>query len=186
MTRQPAGDRDARIRALASLIRSIPDFPREGILFRDVTTLLADAGGLRDAVGLMAEEWRGAGITRVAAVEARGFLLGAPLAMALGTGVVLARKPGKLPWRTARETYELEYGTDALEIHEDAIRPGERVLLVDDLLATGGTAAATISLIRRMGGEVAGASFLVELDDLGGRGRLAPVTVSALLHFPGH
>ena len=178
-------ERVAAIERLAGLVRSIPDFPRKGILFRDVTTLLADPRGLRDAVSLMVEEWRGAGITRVVAIEARGFLFGAPIAIELGAGIVPARKPGKLPWRVSRETYTLEYGTDALEMHEDAVGPGERVLLVDDLLATGGTAAASISLIQRLGGEVVGAAFLIELVDLGGRARLAPVPVSALINFAG-
>jgi adenine phosphoribosyltransferase len=158
----------ARVRAA---LRAIPDYPKPGILFQDITPVLADAALLRDAVRALAEPFRGSGVTQVLGIEARGFILGAPVAIALGAGFVPARKPGKLPWDRAREEYALEYGTDALEAHSDACVAG-RVLVVDDVLATGGTAAAAGRLVERLGGEVAGYSFLLEIPALGGRAKL--------------
>lgn len=161
---------------IRSAIRDVPDFPKPGILFKDLTPLIADAGLLRDTIARLAEPYRDARIDRIAAVEARGFIFGAPLAVALGAGFLPVRKPGKLPYRTERVDYALEYGTDALEAHLDGVVAGERVALVDDLLATGGTANGALQLIRRLGGEVVGVSFVVELAFLGGRHRLeAPV-----------
>ena len=161
---------------IRSAIRDVPDFPKPGILFKDLTPLIADAGLLRDTIARLAEPYRDARIDRIAAVEARGFIFGAPLAVALGAGFLPVRKPGKLPYRTERVAYALEYGTDALEAHLDGVVAGERVALVDDLLATGGTANGALQLIRRLGGEVVGVSFVVELAFLGGRHRLeAPV-----------
>ncbi len=157
---------------LRAWIRDVPDFPEPGILFRDVTPLLADANAFRAAVDAVAAPFRETPIDRVLGIESRGFLFGAPVALALGTGFGLIRKSGKLPWRTLRVDYALEYGTDSVEMHEDAVAPGERVLLVDDLIATGGTAAAALELARRAGGEIVGCAFLVELEALGGRARL--------------
>lgn len=172
-----------RERALRSLIRDIPDFPRPGIVFKDITPLLADAAALQAAVQGLAELAQGLQIDCVLAAEARGFLLGPALALQLGAGFVLARKPGKLPHDTIAAQYELEYGTDALELHADAIRPGERVLVHDDLLATGGTARALCELVEMAGASVVGCGFLVELTFLGGRERLAPHQAQALLSY---
>lgn len=169
-----------RIRAA---IRDVPDFPRSGIIFKDLTPVIADGSLLRDTVGEMAAPYRDQRIDRVIGVEARGFIFGAPLAIALGTGFVPVRKPGKLPHRTARVDYALEYGTDALEAHLDAVVAGERVLVVDDLLATGGTAAGAVELIRGLGGHVVGVSFVVELTFLGGRARLRDVPVHSLVSY---
>jgi adenine phosphoribosyltransferase len=166
------------------LIRDVPDFPKPGILFKDITPLIGDAAGLRAVLDLLAEPFRGLGIEAVAGMESRGFIFGVPVAERLGVGFVPIRKPGKLPAATLREEYALEYGTDALEMHADAIGAGDRVLIVDDLLATGGTAAAAVRMIRRAGGEVAGAAFVIELDFLEGRGRLSDLErVHSLLHF---
>lgn len=167
---------------LKTLIREIPDFPKKGILFRDITPLLADGPGLRDAVGRMAAPFRGKADV-VLGIESRGFILGAPVAVELGIGLAIVRKPGKLPAATVSASYELEYGTDSLEIHADAIGSGHRVLIVDDLLATGGTAAAAADLVKRLGGQVAALSFLIELAGLGGRARLAPMEVAAVLTY---
>lgn len=166
---------------LRRLIREVPDFPRPGILFRDITPLLRDAEALRAACDALADPFRARRVDAVVGIESRGFIFGAAVAYLLGAGFVPARKGGKLPWTTERERYELEYGTDEVEVHADAIRPGDRVLVVDDVIATGGTAAATIALVRRMGGEVLGAAFLLELVDLDGRKRLTDVEVHALL-----
>jgi adenine phosphoribosyltransferase len=161
---------------IRSAIRDVPDFPKPGILFKDLTPLIADAGLLRDTIARLAQPYRDARVDRVAAVEARGFIFGAPLALALGAGFLPVRKPGKLPHRTERVDYALEYGTDALEAHRDGVIAGERIVLVDDLLATGGTAQGALQLIRRLRGDVVGVSFVVELAFLGGRARLdAPV-----------
>lgn len=154
-------------------IRDVPDFPKPGIVFKDITPLLKDQEAFRAAVDHIVERHRDSAIDAVVGIESRGFILGAPLAYALGCGFVPVRKPGKLPARTVRQTYTLEYGSDALEIHEDALPPGARVLIVDDLLATGGTVSATLDLVRRLGGEVVEAAFLVELSFLGGRARVA-------------
>jgi adenine phosphoribosyltransferase len=159
--------------SLLALVRDIPDFPRPGIVFKDITPLLADAAAFGEATARMTEPFRDAGITKVVAVEARGFILGGPVAQELGVGLVPVRKPGKLPWDTHAHTYELEYGTDALEIHRDALTTGDRVLVVDDVLATGGTAGAACRLVDRFDAAVAGISFLLELGFLGGRARLA-------------
>lgn len=158
---------------VARAIRDVPDFPKPGITFKDITPLLADAALLRDVVRAMQAPFATASITHVVAMESRGFLFGVPMALELGAAFVPIRKPGKLPWKTAREGYALEYGTDALEIHTDALHPGARVLLVDDVLATGGTAAAAARLVERQGGVVAGLSVLMELAFLRGRDALA-------------
>jgi adenine phosphoribosyltransferase len=168
---------------LRALIREVPDFPKKGILFRDITTLLKDPAGLARAVEGLVAPWRGKGVTQVVCLESRGFLLGPPVALALGAGLVPARKPGKLPAETVQEEYALEYGTDRLEMHRDAIRAGDRVLVVDDLLATGGTAAAAVRLVERLGGEVLGCAFLVELRALGGRARIGPLPATSLIVY---
>jgi adenine phosphoribosyltransferase len=168
---------------LKARIRDVPDFPKPGILFKDVTPVLADPHLFGRAVDAMAAPFRGRHITKVVGVEARGFLLGAPIALALHTGFVPARKPGKLPYKTVTERYSLEYGDDGLQLHEDAVGRGDRVLIVDDLLATGGTADATARLVAKLGGEVVGFSFLVSLDFLPGRERLGREKVCSLLSY---
>ena len=172
---------------IAALSRTIPDFPRPGIQFRDITTLLLDAKGLAMTVERLAALHTGP-IDVVAGIEARGFIFGAAVAHALGAGLVLIRKDGKLPGATIAVDYALEYGEDRIAMHEDALVPGARVLLVDDLLATGGTALAAIRLLRKAGGEVVAASFVIDLPDLGGATRIAAegVPVGALVGFPGH
>jgi len=164
-------------------IRDVPDFPKAGILFKDITPLLLDASAFRRAVELMAGPFRGAEVTRVVSIESRGFLLGAPIALALDAGLVPIRKPGKLPSERGRVEYALEYGTDALEMHSDAVGARDRVLVVDDVLATGGTAEAAAKLVRAHGAGVVGFTFLIELDFLKGRARLAGERVEALLHY---
>jgi adenine phosphoribosyltransferase len=171
---------DAQLR---SLIREIPDFPQAGIGFKDITPLMADAGALADAVGQLAEYARPLQVDCVVAAEARGFLLGPALALELGAGFALARKPGKLPYETISASYELEYGDSALELHTDALAGGRRVLVHDDLLATGGTAATLCELAEQLGGEVVGCGFLIELAFLNGRERLAGRDVHALLTY---
>jgi adenine phosphoribosyltransferase len=168
---------------LKRLIRDIPDFPLQGVLFRDVTPLLRDRSGLAQVVDAFAERYAGAGIDVVAGIESRGFVFGAPLAMRLGAGFVPVRKPGKLPAATIRREYALEYGINALELHTDAVRSGERVLLVDDLLATGGTACAAASLVEELGGVIAELAFVVELEFLGGRGTLGDRVVHSLVRY---
>lgn len=168
---------------LSSYIRPIPDFPKPGILFRDITPLLADAAALAAAIDRLAAPWRGERIDAIAAVEARGFLFATPLALALGVGVIPVRKPGKLPADTIEHEYDLEYGRDRLQMHRGILASGARVLVVDDVLATGGTAEACMRLVEAGGGRVAGASFLVEIGPLGGRERLAPHRVEAALVF---
>jgi adenine phosphoribosyltransferase len=170
---------DARLRAR---IRDIPDFPRPGILFKDITPLLGDAEAWRAACAAMADAWRDAGVTHVVAVESRGFLLGGAVAIELGAGLVPVRKPGKLPHQTSREEYALEYGTDALEMHSDAVGAGSRVVIVDDVLATGGTAAATRRLVERHGAQVLGCGFLIELGFLNGRQALGTRVESVLAY----
>jgi adenine phosphoribosyltransferase len=169
--------------ALKQRIRHVPDFPKPGILFYDVTTLLQDPDGFKMAVDAMAEPHEAAKIDIIVGIESRGFLFGAALADRLGTGFAPVRKPGKLPSTTRRVSYALEYGTDALEIHEDALDPGQRVLIVDDLLATGGTAAAAVELVRGLGGDVVGVEFLIELADLKGREKLKGEHVHVVLTY---
>jgi adenine phosphoribosyltransferase len=169
--------------ALKTKIRNVPDFPKQGILFYDITTLLRDPDGFRLAVDALETPYRDAGIDIVVGVESRGFILGAAVADRLGTGFVPVRKVGKLPAKTVRATYELEYGTDSLEMHVDAVAPGQRVLVVDDLLATGGTARATVDLVKRLGGIVHGVAFLVELTFLNGRSKLIGENVHAVLQY---
>ncbi len=154
------------------LIRTIPDYPKPGIQFRDITTLLLDPDGVRSAVTQLAEPFGGGQIQKVAGVEARGFIFGLAVALELDVGFVPIRKPGKLPWETVGEDYQLEYGSNRVEIHRDAIQADERILLVDDLIATGGTAEAAIRVIERIGGKVEGCAFVIELPDLGGRSRI--------------
>lgn len=165
---------------LKSLIRNVPDFPSPGILFRDITTLLKEPAGLGKAVEAMLGPFAGTDLDLIAGIESRGFLLAAPMALQRGCGLILIRKPGKLPAATLSQEYQLEYGRDAVEIHRDAVNPGQRVLLVDDVLATGGTMAAAQQLIAGLGGQVVGTSFLVELLALRGRERLAGRVESAL------
>lgn len=162
----------ATLERLRSLLRDVPDFPKPGILFKDITPLLADARALADATRLMADPWRGEKIDRVVGIESRGFILGACVARELNVGFIPVRKPGKLPAVKTKVEYALEYGTDALEVHTDACDRGARVLIVDDVLATGGTAAATCDLMKRVGAEVAGCAFLLVLEFLDGRRRV--------------
>jgi len=164
-------------------IRDIPDFPKPGVIFKDFTPLLLDAPRFQAAIDLMATPFRGQRISRVISIESRGFLLGAPIALALEAGLVPIRKPGKLPAATGRVEYALEYGTDALEMHRDAVGPGDQVLIVDDVLATGGTAEAAAKLVAAHGARLAGYTFLIELDFLQGRKRLRGERVEALLHY---
>ena len=166
-----------------SLIRHVPDFPKKGILFYDITTLLKEKGALKEVMARLVDLYRDQAVDLVVGVESRGFIFAPTVACLLGAGFVPVRKPGKLPAETIAETYNLEYGKDSLEVHRDAIREGQRVLLVDDLLATGGTAAATVRLVRRLGGQVMSALFLVELEFLNGRSRLPDVEVVSLLQY---
>lgn len=167
---------------LDSLIRDIPDFPKEGIVFKDITPLLASPEGFAAAIDTIASEYEGEGITKVMGAEARGFIFGGALAYKLGAGFVPARKPGKLPWTTASHEYALEYGTDVLEVHTDAFGPDDVVVIIDDVLATGGTAAAKAALVEKMGGKVAGFAFLLELDFLHGREKLGEPRIVSLIH----
>lgn len=168
---------------LKKLIREIPDYPKPGILFYDVTTLLKDGRGFRSLVDQLCDHYEGRKVDVVVGIEARGFIFGPALAYRLKAGFVPVRKPKKLPWKTASVTYQLEYGSDTLEIHEDAVSRGQHVLICDDLLATGGTASAAVSLVRKLGGEVVGAAFAVELNFLNGRSKLAGVDVFSLLKY---
>ena len=162
---------------LKQYVRDIPGYPQPGIVFRDITPLLADKDRFREVVDLMSKGWIEGRPDLVAAIEARGFIPGAAIAVKLNAGFVPIRKTGKLPWKTIGESYQLEYGTDQLQIHSDAVKPGQKVLIVDDVLATGGTAAAAVRLIRKLGGDVLGVQVLIELEDLGGRKRLTDVKV---------
>ena len=173
---------------LKQFIRTIPDYPKPGIMFRDVTTLMAHAEAFHHAVKLMAEPFRDQTIDQVAGIDARGFILGGALAVELGAGFTALRKPGKLPWTTFSETYELEYGTDELHLHTDALSAGDKVLLVDDLIATGGTAEAGLKLLRAAQAEPVAAIFMVDLPELGGAARLRAheIVVLALMAFKGH
>ncbi len=173
---------------LKDAIRTIPDFPRKGIMFRDVTTLMGNPRAFRQAVDELVQPYAGAKIDKVAGIEARGFILGGAVAHQLSAGFVPLRKKGKLPHNVLTESYELEYGVDAMEMHADAIAPGDRVLLVDDLIATGGTSLAAIKLLRKAGAKIAGAAFLVCLPELHGDSKLAAqgIDVSYLVWFAGH
>jgi len=168
---------------LKKLIREIPDWPKPGILFYDLTTLLKDRKGFHTLIDRLCEHYANKQVGVVAGIEARGFIFAPALAYRLNAGFVPVRKPKKLPWKTAQVTYELEYGTDTLEIHQDAVQPGQRVLVCDDLLATGGTAAATVKLLRQLGGEVIGAGFAVELSFLNGRAKLPGLDVFSLIQY---
>jgi adenine phosphoribosyltransferase len=165
---------------LTRLIRDVPDFPKKGIVFKDITPLLAHPEAYREVIEAMTERYRGKGIRKVAAIESRGFLFGAPLSLALGAGLAIVRKPGKLPWKCVQQEYALEYGTNVLEMHVDAITPGDSVLVVDDLLATGGTAEATGRLVSLQGGRVEEYAFVVELGFLEGRKRLGDKVFSLI------
>ena len=169
--------------ALKAKIRHVPDFPKAGILFYDVTTLLRDAEGFKIAIDSITTPYVGRDIDAVVGIESRGFILGAAVADRLGAGFVPVRKLGKLPSKTIRATYDLEYGTDSLEMHRDAIEPGQRILIVDDLLATGGTASATIRLVKELGGAVEGVAFLIELIALGGRNKLPGESIHVVLQY---
>lgn len=171
---------------LKSLIRTIPDFPKAGIQFRDITTLFQDEWGFKRAIDDLVAHYRYAPIDRVVAIESRGFVIGGALAHHLNCGMVMARKKGKLPYLVERQEYQLEYGTDCIEIHRDSIRAGDRCLVVDDLLATGGTCEATCKLVERLGGRVVGCAFVIELPELGGRPRLVKYDVHTLVAFEGH
>jgi adenine phosphoribosyltransferase len=178
----------APVEDLKQLVRTIPDYPKKGILFRDVTTLIGNAQGFKAAIEEMAAPFAGAGVEAVAGIEARGFILGGAIAVRLGCGFVPMRKKGKLPWKTIGQEYTLEYGVDIIEMHEDAVAKSQRILIVDDLIATGGTAEAAVKLVRRSGGEVVGATFIIDLPDLGGMAKLAGLDVRThkLMAFAGH
>lgn len=173
---------------LKKLVRTIPDYPKPGIMFRDVTTLLGDAQGFKAAIARMAEPYRTEPVDAVAGIEARGFILGGAIADRLGCAFIPMRKKGRLPWKTIGQEYVLEYGIDAIEIHEDAIDADERILIVDDLIATGGTAEAAVKLARRLGGHVVGATFIIDLPELGGRKLIEAMGVNChvLMEFEGH
>jgi adenine phosphoribosyltransferase len=162
---------------LKQYVRDIPDFPQPGVIFRDITPLLGNKGLFREVVNMMSKRWTQPEPDLVAAIEARGFIPGAAIAVRLNAGFVPIRKVGKLPWKTISDSYQLEYGTDQLQVHSDAVEAGQKVLIVDDVLATGGTAAAAVRLIRKLGGEVIGVQVLIELEELGGRKRLPDVEV---------
>jgi adenine phosphoribosyltransferase len=173
---------------IKSSIKSIPDYPKAGIMFRDVTSLMEDPKAYQATIQLLVEKYKQGGFTKIVGTEARGFLFGAPLALELGVGFVPVRKPGKLPRPTIAQTYDLEYGTDTLEIHTDAIVEGDKVLVVDDLLATGGTIEATVKLIRQLGGKVEHAAFVINLPEIGGETRLEGLglNVYSICEFAGH
>ena len=168
---------------LKSIIRDIPDFPKKGIVFKDITTLLSDGRQFQRMVDLIAHRYIGRNIEKIVGVEARGFVLGSALAYKLGVGIALVRKPGKLPWKTVQKTYDLEYGTDTLEIHQDAFKQGERVVIADDLLATGGTVEAVVDLVEGLGADIVECAFMAELAFLDGRKRLPQGKVFSLLQF---
>ncbi|RKZ18349.1 adenine phosphoribosyltransferase [bacterium] len=168
---------------LKKYIRDVPDFPKEGIIFKDITTLIGNGDAFKYAVDKMIEPFKEESIDRIIGIESRGFLFGGAMAYIIGTGVNIARKPGKLPWKTIKEEYSLEYGTNALEIHIDAVKEGEKILIVDDLLATGGTALAVAKLVERLGGSVVGISFLVELTFLNGRKKLEGYKVHSVIEY---
>lgn len=171
------------VEQLKKSIREIPDFPKKGILFKDITTLCKDPLMFQRMVDLLGHRYVGKGVDLVVGIEARGFVVGAALAYKLGAGVVLVRKPGKLPHKTHKASYTLEYGKDSLEIHQDAIKKGQRVVIADDLLATGGTAGAVVELVRQMGGEIVECAFIVELEELDGKKKLKPLPVFSLIKY---
>ncbi|MDB5613053.1 MAG: adenine phosphoribosyltransferase [Devosia sp.] len=173
---------------LKALVRTIPDYPKKGILFRDITTLIENPEGFKESVERIASQYRGKGITHVAGIEARGFIFGAGVAIALGVGFIPVRKKGKLPGETIGQNYALEYGVDTIEIHADVLKAGDKVLLVDDLIATGGTALAAVSLLRRTGATVDDAAFVIDLPEIGGAAKLKGerIEVTALMEFEGH
>ncbi|HZM37951.1 MAG TPA: adenine phosphoribosyltransferase [Acidimicrobiales bacterium] len=173
MTRDPSW--------LLDRVRDVPDFPQPGIVFKDLTPLMADVDAYRFSVDAIADHAAGLTVDKVVGIEARGFIWAAPVAYRIGAGFVPVRKPGKLPWETVTESYQLEYGTDSLDVHADAVAPGDTVLIVDDVLATGGTAAATTRLVERLGGHLAGLAFVVELGFLGGRGKLTDHDILSLI-----
>ncbi len=180
--------REKCVNSIEKLIRTIPDYPKPGIMFRDITTLLGNAEGLKTAIRGMAEPFEAESIDAVAGIEARGFILGGAIADRLGCGFIPIRKKGKLPWKTIGQEYTLEYGVDVIEVHEDAVAEGHRILIVDDLIATGGTAEAAVKLIQRSGGHIVGATFIIELPDLDGVKRLDALGVKShsLVSFGGH
>jgi adenine phosphoribosyltransferase len=169
--------------AIKARIRDIPDFPKKGIVFKDITPLLADGPAFQAAIDGMVQPWRGERIQKVVGIESRGFVFASPVALALGAGLIIVRKPGKLPWKTVREEYALEYGSDTLELHEDAVSGGERTLIVDDVLATGGTARAAARLVERLGGKVIGIATLIELEFLEGRKRIEGYEFFSLIRY---
>ena len=173
--------------SIKSKIRTIKNYPIDGVMFRDITTLFEDPEGLRDSINKLSERYKDLKIDKIAAIEARGFILGAPLAYILNVGLVLIRKPGKLPAKTISQDYDLEYGSDQIEIHSDAIRPGEKVLIVDDLIATGGTAEAAVKIVEKMEGQIVECCFIIDLPDIGGRARLEGIgqKVFTLSEFEG-
>ena len=173
--------------SIKSKIRTIKNYPIDGVMFRDITTLFEDPEGLRDSINKLSDRYKDLKIDKIAAIEARGFILGAPLAYILNVGLVLIRKPGKLPAKTISQDYDLEYGSDQIEIHSDAIRPGEKVLIVDDLIATGGTAEAAVKIVEKMEGQIVECCFIIDLPDIGGRARLEGIgqKVFTLCEFEG-
>ena len=173
--------------SIKSKIRTIKNYPIDGVMFRDITTLFEDPEGLRDSINMLSERYKDLKIDKIAAIEARGFILGAPLAYILNVGLVLIRKPGKLPAKTISQDYDLEYGSDQIEIHSDAIRPGEKILIVDDLIATGGTAEAAVKIVEKMEGQIVECCFIIDLPDIGGRARLEGIgqKVFTLCEFEG-
>jgi adenine phosphoribosyltransferase len=168
---------------LAGLVRDVPDFPLPGITYRDISPILADPSAFEATIAGMVAPWAAAGVTKVVGIEARGFIVAAPIALRLGAGFIPVRKPGKLPWEVEGERYDLEYGSDGLEVHVDGVGPGDRVLVVDDVLATGGTASAAIRLVERLGGSVTGVGVIIELAGLAGRARLPGHDVRALVTY---
>ena len=171
------------IEDIRQIIRDIPDFPKPGVVFKDITPLLSSAPLFKQTIDLMAERYQGRGVNMILGIESRGFIIGAALAYTLGVGFCIVRKPGKLPYETHTASYELEYGSDALEIHRDGLRPGSRVLIVDDLLATGGTAAAAAALVSQLSAEVVEFAFVIELTFLRGRDRLGPRGVFSIIQY---
>ena len=170
---------------LRDFIRDVPGFPKPGIVFKDITPLIGNPAAFQETIARIAEHFRNSGVQTVVAAEARGFIFGGAVAAALGAGFVPLRKPGKLPWRTVTKTYDLEYGTDSLQVHADAVKPGATVLMLDDLLATGGTMAAACELVEALGGQVAGCAFVIELAFLHGRRKLAKYDVLSLISYEG-